>query len=312
MLSSRRHGRYSHDVLVHHDDATLLRATRLFVARGLSTGADVLVHGTRDRVALVRDQLGTIPGLRYGYDEEMYLAPMRTLFAYQELLAERSGAAELWVTGTVPLGETPAARAAWARYESVVNEALSGFPFRAMCTYDAGALPADVVEAARVTHPTIGNGLTSVPSEDHLPPFAFLAEPAALAPQRPSTPPDRLTELAGIDDLRGLRRDLAATGRAASALPLESVDELVLAVSEVAANGLVHGAPPVVVEVWTTVDAVVVQVTDSGLGGLDPLTGYRFPDPAGPAGLWQARRLVSDLVIDTEPGLGCRVLLVQS
>ena len=56
----------------------------------------------------------------------------------------------------------------------------------------------------------------------------------------------------------------------------------------------------------------VVQDEGRGRHGLDPLTGYRLPHPAGPFGLWNARRRVSELIIDPEPGPGCRVLLIQS
>ena len=58
---------------------------------------------------------------------------MRTLFAYQRTLAERSEPTNLWVTGTVPLGLDATQQAAWLRYESAVDDALGTYPFAALC-----------------------------------------------------------------------------------------------------------------------------------------------------------------------------------
>ena len=77
-------------------------------------------------------------------------------------------------------------------------------------------------------------------------------------------------------------------------------------------NAIVHGSPPVGVTLWPDLDAVVVQVRDTGPGGLDPLAGYRFPDALEALGLWLARHEVDDLIIDTPQGGGCRVLLFTS
>ena len=74
---------YSHGLLVHHDDDELVAGTRAFVERGLDSGGQVLVHGTRDRVGLMRGVLDTHPRLEYGFDEDLYQVPTRTLFAYQ-------------------------------------------------------------------------------------------------------------------------------------------------------------------------------------------------------------------------------------
>ena len=105
-------------------------------------GHGLLVHGTRDRVGLMREVLGSHPRLEYGFDEELYLEPIRTLFTYQRRLAERPERTEFWVTGAVPLGQDSAGQAAWNRYESAVNEALAPYPFRALCTYDTRTRPA--------------------------------------------------------------------------------------------------------------------------------------------------------------------------
>ena len=192
------HPHYRHDLLVHDDDAALVNATRRFVRQGLDAGADVLVHGTRGRMAMLEQALAAHPRLTYGYDEQMYVAPSQTLFEYQRQLARRApGSRDVWVTGTVPLGTTSAAQAAWSRYESAVNEALGSFPFQAMCTYDTRSTPPEVIAAARASHPGLDNGEGSVPCPDYRPPAEFLALPEAKVPQAPREAPQLATDVLG-------------------------------------------------------------------------------------------------------------------
>ena len=302
---------YSHGLLVHHDDDELVAGTSAFVERGLASGGQVLVHGTRDRVGLMRGVLGTHPRLEYGFDEELYQAPTHTLFAYQRRLAETGQGTEFWVTGTVPLGRDAAERAAWARYESAVNEALGAYPFRALCTYDARTLPASVLAAARATHPVVSTALTSRTSLDYLDPAAFLGTPLSGVPELPTSPPSLMTSVVGSDQLANARHLLKTTARESSAMQPQSIDEFITAVNEVAANGLLHGSPPVQIELWADVNTLVCRVEDSGTVAVDPLTGYRFPDGWGAMGLWTARQLVDDLFISNPPGGGLVVLLAS-
>lgn len=312
VLSSSTHGRYSHELLVHDRDEDLVEGTRAFVELGLASGAHVLVHGTSGHVALLHDVLGDTPGLEYGFDEELYQAPMRTLFTYQQKLAEIPPGTEFWVTGTVPQGRDATEQAAWARYESAVNEALSTFPFRALCTYDSRALPESVVAAALATHPSVSTDLTVGPSLQYVEPAAFLAHPLAHLPEPPSFPPSLVTSIAHLGHLARARYLLKTTASAASAVPQQSIHELLIAVNEVAANGLVHGAPPVHLSLWADVGTLTCQIVDSGPGIPDPMSGYRYPDDSSPLGLWAARQLVDDAVISNLPGGGCSVLLTKT
>lgn len=222
------------------------------------------------------------------------------------------GARELWVTGTVPLGATSAAQAAWARYESAVNEALDTFPLHALCTYDARTTPPAVLATARATHPILNTASGSVPCPACRTPADFLATPLAGIPQTPQQTPAVTARLDVLEDVTSLRDLLRTTVRSASVVPLEAIESLTLAVHEVVTNAFRHGAPPVSVRVWTDLAETVVQVLDAGPGGLDPLAGYRFPDAHRSLGLWVARHEVDALIIDTPPSGGCCVLLFRS
>ena len=309
---SRTHPDYSHGLLVHDNDEELIEGTRAFVEQGLASGDQVLVHGTRDRVALLRDVLGTRARLEYGFDEELYLDPTRTLFAYQRKLAARTLPTRLWVTGTVPVGRDSATQGAWNRYESAVDQALAAYPFRALCAYDTRTRPAAVIAAARATHSTVSDGLTSRPSPDYVRPAAFLADPLARVPAPPTSPPSVRTTIVMLGDLSEARHRLRARARSASAVSSQTIEQMLTAVHEVAANGVVHGRTPVRISLWTEVEALTCLVEDSGPGNLDPMTGFRHPGTRSTLGLWVARQLVDDLFIDSAPSGGCRVLLIAT
>ncbi len=60
------------------------------------------------------------------------------------------------------------------------------------------------------------------------------------------------------------------------------MDDLVLAVQEVATNAERHGRSPVVAKLWEEQGELLCQVSDGGGGSLDPHTGWVPPgDPAG-------------------------------
>lgn len=306
-------GGYSHDLLLHDDDQQLVEGTRAFVGQGLAAGAQVLVHSSRERVGLLRDAIGEHPRLQYAFDEDLYVKPISTLFAYQRQLAGGPQPAKVWVTGTVPLGADAAAQAAWARYESLVNEALGTFDFHALCTYDCRTLPANVLAAARATHPTVSPGLREhrTTSADYVTPAAFLDHALADPPRRPTTEPAATAQVTARADLAHLRHLLRDTATRSSTLPAGDVDDLVSAVNEVATNGLVHGRPPVRVTLWSAPAELICEVVDSGVAHLDPLAGFRYPAPTGSRGLWAARQLVDDAFVTAVPGGGSAVLLVK-
>jgi anti-sigma regulatory factor (Ser/Thr protein kinase) len=316
---NRTHPDYSHGLLVHDSDEELVEGTRAFVARGLASSGHVLVHGTKDRVALLREALGTHPRLEYGFDEELYLDPTQTLFAYQRRLAERTDPGEFWVTGTVPLGGDSAAQAAWNRYESAVDEALARYPFRALCVYDTRTRPAAVIAAARATHRTLSIDLIDQASPDYVDPTAFLTHRLAQVPAPPTSTPSVDTTITDPDDLRSVRHQFASHARSESAVPSVTVDHFLLAVHEVVGNGLIHGSPPVRLTLWTDLGSLTCRVEDSGPGSLDPMTGFRHPGrrvPGRPVprglGLWAARQLVDDLFIGNSPSGGCSVLMTAT
>ena len=304
-------GRYSHDLLLHDSDAELVAATRAFVELGLASGGQVLVHSSEDRVAMLREAVGSHPRLDYGLDCDLYLSPSSTLFAYERKLAAET--TEMWVTGTVPLGEDPAGHAAWTRYESLVNEVLGPYAFHAMCTYDTRTLPAETIAAARASHPGLSaGGDRSCSSAEYLDPAAFLTDPVAGVPDPTCRAPSLVATLDSLQDLWLARRLMARTAESAGAVSRETIQGFIAATHEVLVNAMRHGGTPVELMMWVDLARLACRVTDAGAGIPDTLAGYRCAESTGRTGLWVARQLCEEIIVSNPRGGGCSVLMVTS
>lgn len=304
-------GSYSHDLLLHDNDDDLVAATRAFVELGLASGGQVLVHSSGERVGLLREAVGTHPRLSYELDSDLYQSPSRTLFAYERQLA--ADPTEMWVTGTVPLGDDSAGHAAWTRYESLVNEVLAPFAFHALCTYDTRTLPASTVAAARATHPGLSSGGDrTVSCAEYLAPADFLTDPLAGVPDVPQTPPSVAATLHDLYDLRPVRHLLARAAESAAAVSRDTGEGFVTASHEILVNALRHGRPPVELLMWVDGSRLVCRITDAGPGIPYTLFGYHHSGATGPAGLMVARQLCEDVIVSNPAGGGCSVLLATA
>jgi hypothetical protein len=300
---------YSHELLLHEDEWSLIEGTRAFVGRGLVSGGQVLVHGTEARLEMMRGVLEPHPNLHFALDSILYRVPAATLFAQQRALAESEKPLQLWSTGSLP-GADMASFAAWARYESLVNEALEQFDFHGLCTYDVRDRSTDVIEAARATHPSVTAGGVRSRSSQYRQPADFLGNVLAAAPEPPTARPNVSTTILGLEELGRVRDLVRSCAAADSAVSPHTIDDLVSAVNEVAANGVVHGAPPVDITLWAGLSSVTCLVEDAGPGLADLLAGYRYPAVTGPMGLWATRQLCRDVVVAPRAGGGTSVLLV--
>jgi anti-sigma regulatory factor (Ser/Thr protein kinase) len=309
---SIQRGCYTHDLLLHDNDDELIRGTRAFVEQGLEAGDNVLVHSSEDRVQLLHGVLGSHPRLEYGLDEDLYLSPASTLFAYQRKFVEDPLPTDLWVTGTVPLGADASGHPAWTRYESLVNEVLGPYAFHALCTYDTHLLPASTIAAAKATHLCVSTGMARTTSPDYQDPTDFLNDPLAAVPEPPALRPTVAMTLQRLEHLAHARELVRRSAVSSSAVARDSIDGFVTAVNEVLVNALQHGATPVRLVLWVEPAQLTCQVIDSGPGKADPLAGYRYPETEGAKGLWVARQLCEDIFVSNVPDRGCSVLLFSA
>src|SRR6266513_95000 len=129
-----------------------------------------------------------------------------------------------------------------------------------------------------------------------------------------STPPDDAEVLRYRAGLAQVRKFTAARARRAG-LPPRRVNDLVIAVAELAANTLVHTSGPGTLTLWVTDDEVICQVQDQGQI-TDPHAGMIRPAPDAPGGgrgLWVVHRACDRVEIRTGPtGTTVRVHMRRS
>jgi anti-sigma regulatory factor (Ser/Thr protein kinase) len=178
------------------------------------------------------------------------------------------------------------------RHEALVNRAFGDTEATIICPY-RGDTPTGLLDDARRTHPLIRHdGDPPVPSPSFTDPDRIWHS----AEQLPR-PPQARTQTMDFD-ARGLSavREIVRAHALAARLSGRRVDDLVGAVSELAANSIRHGRGTGSLRVWAQGDAVYCEVRDRGQLQ-DPLAGRRKPATAagGGWGLWLVNQLC-DLV----------------
>ncbi|MCA1832402.1 MAG: sensor histidine kinase, partial [Actinobacteria bacterium] len=179
------------------------------------------------------------------------------------------------------------------RHEALLNVAFTGgAPWRLMCPYDVTALDPAVIQEAGRNHRFLF-------TNDRFRESAFYrdADEAAKPFDKPLPEPKgalrQMTfDVSGLDGVR-LFAAAEATGFGLDAM---RIDDLVLAVNEIATNSLRHGGGSGSLRTWRTGDTLVCEVRDHGRIE-EPLVGRErpVPDQEGGYGLWLANQLC-DLV----------------
>jgi anti-sigma regulatory factor (Ser/Thr protein kinase) len=179
----------------------------------------------------------------------------------------------------------------WARLDIALDVATAQLPVTVLCPFPEHAAQ-DVV---RATHPHVGTPEGLRPGTGYRPPHE------AVVDFPPPPPPDlgrpaaqRPFDLATLAELRGT----VTTAAAAAGLDEDAVDDLVLAVNELASNSIEHGPGAGVLRMWTDERGVTAEVFDGG--HMDVLfPGLTLPPPEGERGrgLWLAAELCDVLQV---------------
>ena len=265
-----------------------------FVREGLAADEAVLVAVPGRRAHVAAQLLRREPAVQVLDMADVGANPARIIPEWQDFLDAHPGRGVRGIGEPVWAGRRAAELAECVLHESLLNVAFeSGRSWRLLCPYDAVGLPGSVLDQARATHPVVAD---------------------AAGPRRSATyhrvPPQRALRgdplpAAGGDAGRAAvhrRRPLVgapagpAARRRGSALADARLDDVELAVDEMASNSLLHGGGLGVLRVWTEDGSLVCEITDEGVIA-DPLVGRRRPvlDRAGGRGLWIANQLC-DLV----------------
>jgi serine/threonine-protein kinase RsbW len=136
--------------------------------------------------------------------------------------------------------------------------------------------------------------------------------PAARCRYRlPDESGDRVAEMDfTMDHLPGVRRFVAAHARKYG-LGEEAVADLVIAVNEIATNGVRHGSPLAELRMWSADERLFAEVRDHGTWTPSTSAGNAPPsaDAEGGMGLWVTRQICSAVHIET--GAHGTVVLVE-
>jgi anti-sigma regulatory factor (Ser/Thr protein kinase) len=179
-----------------------------------------------------------------------------------------------------------------ARHEALINLAFSGKPVTVLCPYDAAGLPPDVLADAERTHPELLDTDGARPSPAYLGPAGL---PSSCSGPLLPPPPPGAEVLRYRNDLHPVRALVARQAALARLAPDRAAD-LVLAVSELAANTLSHTRDRGTLRSWHTASEILCEISDQGWIS-DPLAGRHRPrgDDLGGHGLWLVHQ-VCDLV----------------
>jgi anti-sigma regulatory factor (Ser/Thr protein kinase) len=284
---------FRHVALFYESDDEFLAGTVPPLRESLEAGQPSLVAVRECKAALLREELGEDAGAVEFVDMEgIGRNPARIVPVWQEFLDGALDASPLLGIGEPAWpGRSEAELDECRRHEALLNVAFDGGPaWTLLCPYDSAELDDDVLAAARGTHTEIvrdGGPAEAVAPGGWQPGSPFEGT-------LPDPPTDSRVLRFSRDGLGGVRE--LVSREAAARLSGERTTDLVLAVSELAANSVGHGGGSGTLWVWREPDALCAEVRDAGRIE-EPLVGRRRPLLAqeGGRGLWIANQLC-DLV----------------
>jgi anti-sigma regulatory factor (Ser/Thr protein kinase) len=177
-------------------------------------------------------------------------------------------------------GRSPAEVAEATQHESLLNVAFSGTSLRILCPYDAERLDRSVLDDARRTHPVVIERGERRDSPHYTDP-ATLCEPS----RWPLPPPPAGARVLAFDARHLLRvRHVVRRRTAEAGLAPARVDDLLLAINEVATNTLRHGPGRGILRLWREPRSLVCEIRDRGR--IDNLLADRVAPADGAEGGW--------------------------
>ena len=293
---------FLHPAFFYGDAADYLAGIVPFVREGIDAGEPVMVAVPGPNLDRIRTALGDDADRVQLHD--MSVAgrnPGRiipgVLLAFAATHADRP----VRIIGEpIWAARTPLEYPACAQHEALINAAFSGRRATILCPYDTSALNERWLADACRTHPVVRSAAAEWQSPAYDDPVAVAAAFNRALPDPPTG-----AERVSVDStaLSAIRRFVAARAGTAG-LPPARIGDLVIAVSELAANTIEHGGAAGTLTLWRDDTTFVCQLTDAGHIA-DPLAG-RIPVPltqaSGGRGLVLVNQLVDLVRVHTRPG----------
>ncbi|HXC82403.1 MAG TPA: sensor histidine kinase [Trebonia sp.] len=288
-------GGFRHIGFLYRSRAEYAQAVAGFLRDGLAAGEPAFTAVPSVKVSLIRDALGA--DARYVEFADMTEMGRNPAWIIPRVLKFTNGHPEQrvrYVGEPVWPSRTDAELREATRHEALINLAFAAAEADILCPYDIEGLDPAVVGDAMRTHPLMLSALSGDGYEES-PGFAVPSLiPSSCSLPLPAPPPDAMSHLyrTNLSQVRALVFEHARE----AGLTEARANDLVLAVSEVAANTLRHTQSYGTLDIWHDQHEIICEVHDEGTI-TDPLAGRRQPDPAasGGHGLWLVHQ-VCDLV----------------
>jgi anti-sigma regulatory factor (Ser/Thr protein kinase) len=296
---------FRHEALFYSGRQGFLTGVVPFVRAGIAAREPVLVVVDQAKIAALQAELQEDAGAVHFADMAgLGRNPACIIPAWREFVAEHEGLGRpvRGVGEPIWAGRSESELVECHHHESLLNLAFEETPnFWLLCPYDTASLDKSVLDRAHCTHPVI--------TQDGARHYSSTYVPAGTGPgpfddELPSPPvePDELGfHRHGLSEAR-----MFVSARAERAgLPADRISDLVLAVSELASNSVLHGGGGGTVRVWREPSAFVCEVRDAGRLS-EPLVGRERPDTSYGAGrgLWLVNQLCDLVQLRSLPG-GC-------
>jgi hypothetical protein len=259
---------FAHEALFYRDEDAFLSGTARFVAEGVDRGEPVLVAVPEARIAALRSRLGDAADQVHFIDmNEAGRNPGRIIPGV--LMAFSAGTQRRFRMVGEPIwpGRTDLEYPACVQHEALINTAFDGRHGVILCPYDATALPAQILDDARRTHPVVIEDERRVVSE-------WYTDPADLSDvynvPLPPPPADAEEHPFTVGTLAHMRKLVSAH---AHWMRREQIEDLMLAVNELATNSILHASGRGVLRMWREGDTAVCEVSDEGSGFPPAFTG---------------------------------------
>jgi anti-sigma regulatory factor (Ser/Thr protein kinase) len=260
-----------------------------------------MVATSAPKIGRLRSELnGESESVRFVDMADLGRNPARIIPAWRQFAEAGEGQPLRGIGEPIWAGRSDAELTECHHHESLLNLAFAEGPeLTLLCPYDADALPAEVVECARRTHPIVDED-GSAASEDYQAPDRApspFSGPLSPAPRSAATLSFDLRQLEAV-------RSFVTAWAEEQGLDRGHSQDLMLAMHELTANSVRHGGGRGVVRVWRDGDSVVGEVSDRGQMRTSPLAGRAMPDQdsQGGRGLWIVNQVCDLVQIRSLPG----------